>query len=36
MKALLRRCGYQFRGHVLVEEPIFDPRRQAFEKVLRT
>ena len=36
MKALLRRCGYQFRGHVLVEEPIHDPRRQAFEKVLRT
>lgn len=35
MKALLRRRGFQFRGHVLVEEPVHDPRRQAFEKVIR-
>ena len=34
MKALLRRCGFNFRGHVLVDtETGHDPRRQAFEKV---
>ncbi|MBQ7144089.1 MAG: tRNA (guanosine(37)-N1)-methyltransferase TrmD [Oscillospiraceae bacterium] len=35
MKALLNRCGYQFRGHVLVDEPKRDPKRQAFEKEIR-
>jgi len=34
MKALLRRCGYRFRGHVLIDDPGHDPRRQAFEKLL--
>ena len=36
MKKLLDRCGYQFRGNVLyaVGEG-HDPRRQAFEKVLK-
>lgn len=34
MKALLRRCGYVYRGNVLCDEPKRDPRRQAFEKLL--
>ena len=36
MKKLLSRCGYQFRGNVLygVGEG-HDPRRQAFEKILK-
>ena len=35
MKKLLRRCGYTYRGNVLVSsEPGHDPKRQAFEKVL--
>ena len=36
MKKLLRKCGYTYRGNVLVSsEPGHDPKRQAFEKVLR-
>ena len=36
MKKLLRRCGYQYRGNVIygVGEG-HDPRRQAFEKILK-
>ena len=35
MKALLRQCGYTFRGNVLVSsEPGHDPRRQGFDKLL--
>ena len=36
MKALLKRCGFQYRGNVLVQVAEgHDPRRQAFEKVLK-
>ena len=36
MKALLKRCGFQYRGNILVQEAEgHDPRRQAFEKVLK-
>ena len=36
MKKLLDRCGYQFRGNVLYRVGEgHDPRRQAFEKVLK-
>jgi len=36
MKALLNRQGFQYRGNVLVRvEEGRDPRRQAFEKVLK-
>ncbi len=36
MQALLRECGYRYRGNVLVDaEPGHDPRRQAFEKLLK-
>ena len=36
MKKLLHKCGYTYRGNVLVYcEPGHDPRRQAFEKGLR-
>ena len=35
MKALLKRCGYVYRGNILCHEPKRDPRRQAFEKLLR-
>ena len=36
MKALLKRRGFQYRGNVLVRiEEGHDPRRQAFEKVLK-
>ena len=34
MKALLLRRGYRYRGNVLCAEPLHDPRRQAFEKLL--
>ena len=35
MKALLRRCGFTYRGNILVSsEPGHDPRRQGFEKKL--
>ena len=34
MKSLLRRCGYTFRGNLLVEERGHDPRRQGFDKLL--
>ena len=35
MKKLLCRCGYTYRGNVLItSEPGHDPRRQAFEKLL--
>ena len=35
MKKLLKKCGYSYRGNVLVYcEPGHDPRRQGFEKVL--
>ena len=34
--ALLKRRGFQYRGNVLVRiEEGHDPRRQAFEKVLK-
>ncbi len=37
MKSLLRRCGFDYRGNVLVDcESGHDPRRQAFEKLLQT
>ena len=37
MKDLLTKSGYRFCGNVLVEsEPGHDPRRQAFEKLLRS
>ena len=36
MQALLTRCGFQFRGNVLVNAPEgHDPRRKAYEKILR-
>jgi len=36
MQSLLTRCGFQFRGNVLVDAPNgHDPRRKAFEKILR-
>ena len=36
MQNLLARCGFQFRGNVLVDAPEgHDPRRKAFEKKLR-
>ena len=36
MKALLRRRGFKYRGNILVHiEEGHDPRRQAFEKVLK-
>lgn len=35
MASLLRGCGYEFRGNIIVFcEPYHDPKRQAFEKVL--
>lgn len=35
MKKLLKRCGYTYRGNVIIaSEPDRDPRRQAFEKLL--
>lgn len=35
MKTLLRRCGFTYRGNILVtSEPGHDPRRQGFEKKL--
>lgn len=37
MKSLLRRCGFTYRGNILVDsEPGHDPRRQGFEKKLET
>jgi len=36
MQTLLRESGYRYRGNVLVaSEPGHDPRRQAFEKILK-
>ncbi len=36
MQALLRRCGFRYRGNVLVEvEEGHDPRRMAYEKRLK-
>ena len=37
MKALLKRRGFQYRGNVRYDEvgEGHDPRRQAFEKVLK-
>ena len=36
MQGLLRRCGFQYRGNVLVDAPEgHDPRRVAYEKRLR-
>ena len=35
MKALLRRSGYRYRGNVLYPDEPADPRRQAFDKVLK-
>ena len=36
MQSLLSRCGFQFRGNVLVDAPEgHDPRRKAYEKILR-
>ncbi len=36
MQTLLRESGYRYRGNILVEaEPGHDPRRLAFEKVLK-
>ena len=36
MKALLKRCGFQYRGNILVTVGEgHDDRRQAFEKVLK-
>ncbi|MBR1497178.1 MAG: tRNA (guanosine(37)-N1)-methyltransferase TrmD [Oscillospiraceae bacterium] len=35
MKALLKRCGFRYRGNILVRAGEgHDPRRQAFEKLL--
>ena len=34
-KKLLERHGYRFCGNILCDEPGHDPRRQAFEKLLR-
>lgn len=35
MQQLLRDNGFRYRGNVLVEEEGHDPRRQAFEKILK-
>ena len=35
MQTLLRENGYRYRGNVLVDEPKRDPKRQAFEKILK-
>ena len=35
MQTLLRENGFRYRGNVLVNEPQHDPRRQAFEKLLK-
>jgi RimJ/RimL family protein N-acetyltransferase len=36
MKKLLERHGYRYRGNLVIDsEPGRDPRRQAFEKVLK-
>ena len=36
MKALLKRSGYRYRGNLIITaEPGQDPRRQAFDKVLK-
>lgn len=36
MQSLLNRCGFQFRGNILVNAPDgHDPRRKAYEKILR-
>ena len=35
MKALLTRRGFQYRGNILIDAGGHDPRRQAFEKVLK-
>ena len=36
MQALLRETGFRYRGNILVDsEPGHDPRRQAFEKILK-
>ena len=36
MQALLRDSGFRYRGNILVSsEPGHDPRRQAFEKILK-
>ena len=36
MQALLRESGFRYRGNILVDsEPGHDPRRQAFEKILK-
>ena len=35
MQNLLRECGYRYRGNVLCDEPLHDPARQAFEKILK-
>jgi len=36
MQTLMRENGYRYRGNVLVNaEPGHDPRRQAFEKILK-
>ena len=34
-KKLLERHGYRFCGNILCDEPGHDPRRQAFEKLLK-
>ena len=35
MQKLLRENGFRYRGNVLVDEKQHDPRRQAFEKILK-
>lgn len=36
MKALLRRCGFTYRGNITIPvDPGHDPARQAFEKLLK-
>ncbi len=35
MKKLLKRGGYRYCGNILIEEEGHDPRRQAFEKLLK-
>lgn len=35
MLALLRESGYRYRGNILINDPLHDPRRQAFEKLLK-
>ena len=35
MLTLLRESGYRYRGNILIEDPIHDPKRQAFEKILK-